>query len=69
MLVGDGRDSISLEVRATTQAVIGLGGRDLDDWLEERLLAAAASLPNDGNVLKNLAANSPLTFDSRYVTQ
>jgi hypothetical protein len=68
MLIGDGRDSLTIEVRATVQAVIARGGRDMDDWLEDRVLSAGASLPNDGRKLKNLAAHSPLVFDSGYVT-
>jgi hypothetical protein len=68
MTVVNGRESIEIDVRVTASALIPLGGRDVDDWLEERVLAAASSLPNDGRKLRNLAANAPLEFGADHVT-
>ena len=67
MMLGDGRDSVSIEVRATPQLRIKLGGRDLDDWLEERVVGAANAFPNDGRKLRNIQAHSPLVFNSNSV--
>jgi hypothetical protein len=60
--------SADVEVRLTESAWIKLGGRDVDDFIEERVLQLAATLPNDGHKLQNLEAHSPLTLSTLDVS-
>jgi hypothetical protein len=60
--------SADVEVRLTESAWIKLGGRDVDDFIEDRVLQLAATLPNDGHKLQNLEAHSPLTLSTLDVS-
>jgi hypothetical protein len=68
LTISNGSGSSDVDVRLTETARIMLGGRDVDDFIEERVLELAATLPNDGRKLHNLEAHSPLTLSSSHVS-
>ena len=66
-IVNDIGGSVDVEVGVTDSALVALGGRDVDDWLEGRVLAFARGGPNDGRKLERLAAAAPIILSSHNV--